>query len=88
MIQQAFVVLLLQAAVYAGPKRNILIDVGTADNFLENQLKPDDFCEAAASNEALEVQLRKQVHPKVLRATISALTARHAGQNVRGATAT
>ena len=34
--------------------------MGTADNFLENQLKPDDFSEAAAGNKALEVQLRKQ----------------------------
>ena len=54
----------LQAAAYEGPKRNILIDVGTADSFLENQLKPDDFSEAAAGNKALEVQLRKQARPE------------------------
>ena len=56
-------VLLVQAATYEGPKRDILIDVGTADSFLENQLKPDDFTEAAAGNKALAVQLRKQARP-------------------------
>ena len=56
-------VLTLQAAAYEGPKRDILIDVGTADSFLENQLKPDDFSEAAAGNKALTVQLRKQARP-------------------------
>ena len=53
----------MQAATYEGPKRDILIDVGTADSFLENQLKPDDFTEAAAGNKALAVQLRKQARP-------------------------
>lgn len=56
-------VLLVQAGAYEGPKRDILIDVGTADSFLENQLKPDDFSEAAAGNKALTVQLRKQARP-------------------------
>ncbi|KAK9837128.1 hypothetical protein WJX81_004933 [Elliptochloris bilobata] len=48
------------AGEYSGPKRDILIDVGTTDPYLENQLKPDDFSEAAAGSKALEVQLRKQ----------------------------
>lgn len=53
----------MQAAAYEGPKRDILIDVGTADSFLENQLKPDDFSKAAAGNKALALQLRKQARP-------------------------
>ena len=62
-LQWECMVLLVQAAAYEGPKRDILIDVGTADSFLENQLKPDDFSEAAAGNKALAVQLRKQARP-------------------------
>ena len=33
---------------YTGPKPCILIDQGTADGFLYNQLKPDNFAAAAA----------------------------------------
>ena len=33
---------------YAGPKPCILIDQGTADGFLQNQLKPENFAAAAA----------------------------------------
>ena len=35
---------------YSGPKPSILIDQGTADNFLTNQLKPENFAAAAAGN--------------------------------------
>ncbi len=31
---------------YAGPEREILIDVGTSDNFLKEQLKPENFTAA------------------------------------------
>jgi len=33
---------------YSGPKPSILIDQGTADGFLNNQLKPENFAAAAA----------------------------------------
>ena len=33
---------------YSGPKPSILIDQGTADGFLNNQLKPENFAKAAA----------------------------------------
>ena len=33
---------------YSGPKPSILIDQGTADGFLQNQLKPENFAAAAA----------------------------------------
>jgi len=33
---------------YSGPKPSILIDQGTADGFLRNQLKPENFAAAAA----------------------------------------
>ena len=56
----------MQAKEYGGPKREILIDVGTADPHLEKQLKPDDFREAAASNKALDVQLRKQARTRTV----------------------
>lgn len=49
-----------QASTYDGPKRDVLIDVGTADPYLAEQLRPDDFVQAATSNKALKVQLRKQ----------------------------
>merc|ERR1712066_860116 len=35
---------------YSGPKAPVLIDQGTADGFLENQLKPKNFFMAAAKN--------------------------------------
>ena len=34
---------------YSGPKPTILIDQGTADGFLNNQLKPENFASAAAA---------------------------------------
>jgi S-formylglutathione hydrolase FrmB len=55
-----------QAGAYDGPKRDVLIDVGTADPYLAEQLRPDDFAQAAAGNKALAVQLRKQARqPRV-----------------------
>ena len=47
-----------QAKAYSGPHREVLIDVGTADSFLKNQLKPDNF--AAAANGPVKAKLRKQ----------------------------
>merc|ERR1719412_2480065 len=44
---------------YSGPKPSILIDQGTADGFLRNQLKPENFAAAAAGN-GYPVQLRMQ----------------------------
>jgi len=44
---------------YNGPKPEILIDQGTADGFLEKQLKPKNFTAAAASNN-YPVTLRMQ----------------------------
>jgi len=44
---------------YQGPKPTILIDQGTADGFLENQLKPKNFAAAAAGN-GYPVQVRMQ----------------------------
>jgi S-formylglutathione hydrolase len=35
-------------ATYSGPKTPILIDQGTADNFLDNQLMPENFKTACA----------------------------------------
>ena len=35
---------------YSGPKAPILIDQGTADGFLKDQLKPENFASAAAKN--------------------------------------
>merc|ERR1712088_839254 len=44
---------------YDGPKVPVLIDQGTADGFLENQLKPKNFFMAAAKN-GYNVELRMQ----------------------------
>merc|ERR1712038_1292533 len=44
---------------YNGPKAPILIDQGTADGFLSNQLKPTNFTAAAASNR-YPINLRMQ----------------------------
>jgi len=49
------------AAKYTGPKINILVDQGAADNFLgQDQLLPDQLVQAAAKNEhvALDYHLR------------------------------
>ena len=53
-------VMLLQVKGYKGPVRKILIDVGTKDDFLENQLKPDVLAKAA-SDTPVSVDLRLQV---------------------------
>ncbi|EIE27284.1 S-formylglutathione hydrol [Coccomyxa subellipsoidea C-169] len=47
---------------YNGPPRSILIDVGTKDDFLEKQLKPESFAKAAASQggSSIKLQLRMQ----------------------------
>lgn len=49
-----------QAKGYSGPPRAVLIDVGTSDDFLEKQLKPEAFAEAAKGNAAIKLQLRMQ----------------------------
>lgn len=51
---------LLQVKGYKGPSRKILIDVGTKDDFLENQLKPDVLAKAAPGT-PVSVDLRLQV---------------------------
>ena len=52
-----------QVQSYSGPPRSILIDVGTADDFLEKQLKPENFAKAAAGHggSSIKLQLRMQV---------------------------
>lgn len=49
-----------QVRNYSGPPRNIMITVGTKDDFLDNQLKPDIFA-MAASGTKVSVDLRLQV---------------------------
>jgi S-formylglutathione hydrolase len=44
---------------YSGPKPSILIDQGTADSFLQTQLKPENFA-AAAAKAGYPVQVRMQ----------------------------
>jgi hypothetical protein len=55
-------VVILQVKKYDGPARSILIDVGSKDDFLEVQLKPENFAEAAGGNPSVKLQLRMQVH--------------------------
>ncbi|TPX49240.1 S-formylglutathione hydrolase [Synchytrium endobioticum] len=43
---------------YKGPRLNILIDQGADDTFLETELKPHDFANAAESNPNVSVDLR------------------------------
>ena len=50
---------------YEGPPRNIIITVGTKDDFLDNQLKPDVFAMAAAGTNVsvdLKLQVRAAFH--------------------------
>ena len=49
-----------QVRNYDGPPRNIVITVGSKDDFLDNQLKPDVFAMAASGTKA-SVDLRIQV---------------------------
>ncbi|CAL5228953.1 g12185 [Coccomyxa viridis] len=45
---------------YEGPPRNIIITVGTKDDFLDNQLKPDVFAMAAAgTNVSVDLKLQE-----------------------------
>lgn len=48
------------AAKYAGPAQEFLIDQGTADKFLAEQLHPMDFVRACSENGSLRVTLREQ----------------------------
>ena len=48
------------AKAYDGPKVDILIDQGTSDNFLKEQLDPAAFKSAAEGNSKLNLQLRLQ----------------------------
>lgn len=48
------------AKSYDGPEREILIDQGTADNFLKEQLDPTAFIKAADSNTKLKLTHRMQ----------------------------
>lgn len=45
---------------YNGPQRDVLIYVGTKDDFLDNQLQPKEFAKAAAGTK-ISVDLRLQV---------------------------
>lgn len=45
---------------YTGPARHLLVDTGTADSFLEVQLKPERLEQAVAGNERLTVESRLQ----------------------------
>ena len=46
---------------YSGPERDILVDQGTADNFLKEQLDPTAFKAAANGNSKIKLQHRMQV---------------------------
>lgn len=48
------------AKEYGGPARHLLLDTGTADSFLEVQLKPERLVEAVAGNGNLTVTSRLQ----------------------------
>ena len=48
------------AKSYDGPQREILVDQGTADNFLKEQLDPTAFIKAADSNSKLKLTHRMQ----------------------------
>ena len=56
----------MQVKGYEGPVRAVLIDVGTADDFLENQLKPQAFADAAKGNSKVKLELRLQAWPPSL----------------------
>ncbi|TPX33373.1 hypothetical protein SmJEL517_g03706 [Synchytrium microbalum] len=47
-------------AKYSGPLRNILIDQGTEDSFLEKELKPENFAKACEGNKNVNVDMRMQ----------------------------
>lgn len=49
------------AGSYGGGQQEILVDIGTSDNFLDKQLKPDDFKKAVEGNSKLSLKLRMQV---------------------------
>ena len=46
---------------YSGPRRHVLVDVGTSDDFLKEQLKPESLTQAARGKDNVEVDLRMQV---------------------------
>jgi S-formylglutathione hydrolase len=45
---------------YSGPRRHILVDVGTSDDFLKEQLTPEALTQAASGKDNVEVDLRLQ----------------------------
>ena len=53
----------MQVKGYDGPVRAVLIDVGTADDYLEDQLKPQAFADAAKGNSKVKLELRLQAWP-------------------------
>ena len=55
------------AQTYSGPEREILVDQGTADNFLKVQLDPSDFRRAVEGNPKLKLNLRMQACHLTLR---------------------
>lgn len=54
------------AKSYNGPEREILIDQGTADNFLKEQLDPTAFIKATDSNSKLKLTHRMQARTSIL----------------------
>ena len=46
---------------YSGPEKDILLDIGTGDNFLKEQLLPEALKKAADGNKLLHLDLRMQV---------------------------
>ena len=55
------------AKTYSGPGRAILVDIGTGDNFLEVQLRPEAFQAACKGNEKLSLDLRMQARFALVR---------------------
>lgn len=45
---------------YSGPARDVLVDIGTSDSFLAEQLDPAAFKAAAAANSKIQLDLRLQ----------------------------
>lgn len=60
------------AKSYSGPARDLLVDQGTADNFLKEQLDPSDLRKAVEGNSKLQLSLRFQVAASPLHAMLAA----------------
>ena len=49
------------AQAYKGPKRDILVDIGTGDSNLDGQLRPESLEQAVKGNSQLHLDIRMQV---------------------------